>query len=791
MRFTFGWLKRYLSTDWQASEIAERLTAIGLEVESFLDPEETFKKFKLVQIKRVEQHSNADRLKVCQVADAQGNEYQIVCGAQNVRENLIGILALPGALIPGSGTLLSKSKIRGIESNGMLCSLEELSLPPEGDGILDLGDDVDLSVSVGDALEFQGGIFDVSVTPNRGDCWSVKGIARDLAAAGAGGFLVPEDKIHQNSFAFSLPIHYDNSSACHKYAPVMAFGVIRDIQNGPSPKFLRSLFRSIGANSISAVVDLANFLMIDTGRPIHVYDLDKIEGDLTIRFAKNREKFVDIKGNEHVLQQDMLVAADKNDVLCLVGVMGGAKAACDHNTRNILLESALFDPIFVSRTGSFLNINSDSRARFERGIDQDSCVPGLEAIASLVMDNCGGTASSIHVVGTHSQLERTIEISKAKLSHMSGCDVQWPMAKNTLKKLGLKEVSSSTNSSVFLAPSWRADLNIEEDLIEEILRLNGYDSIQEKEFGIAAKNEDVLWKREATVIAIKRLLCSLGLSEVVSYSFLKLEHADAFRENHKLVQLLNPISEDLSTLRPSLVPSLILAAARSLNYGQTHVRICESGNVFFDSCLQETRIAALRAGDYGPRSWIGKNRKADVFDVKGDLMTALSYLNLPEHRVVIKPQAPSYYHPSRSGTVYVDRKNIGHFGELHPKINKLFSLGETLLCFELLVDKLPANRPKISNVGNKVFPRIIRDFSFVFDRAMPVGSLLHAIYGLDSTIGEANIFDLFDIDDQKKAVGITVTLEAPDRTLKEEEAKVVSDKIIKFVEETGGKLRER
>ncbi|MDR3151700.1 MAG: hypothetical protein LBT67_02490, partial [Holosporaceae bacterium] len=306
MRFTFGWLKRHLSTDWSAQRIAERLTSIGLEVDGLLDPDIVFKNFKLVRVERVEHHPNADRLKICIVSDDDGQKAQIVCGAKNVREGLIGVLALPGAIIPNSGEQLSKSKIRGVESNGMLCSYEELSIPSENDGIIDLGTDINLSTSVGDSLGLQGGVFDVAVTPNRGDCFSVKGIARDLAAAGAGTFLVADDEYHRSSFAFPLKISYENSNACCCYAPVMAFRIIRDLENGSSPSPLQSLFRSVGMNSISSVVDLSNFLMMDSGRPIHIYDLDKIDGQLSIRFAKNREKFIDIKGKEHILQQDML-----------------------------------------------------------------------------------------------------------------------------------------------------------------------------------------------------------------------------------------------------------------------------------------------------------------------------------------------------------------------------------------------------------------------------------------------------------------------------------------------------
>ncbi|MDR2794848.1 MAG: phenylalanine--tRNA ligase subunit beta [Holosporaceae bacterium] len=791
MRFTFNWLKRHLETDWDIYQIAKKLTTIGLEVDNFCDPKIMFRNFKLACIEHVEQHPNADRLKRCVVADSHGKKWRIICGASNVHEGLIGVLALPGAIIPSTGEVLSRSKIRGIESEGMLCSYDELSLPSDdANGIIDLGPNVSLSTSVGDALGFDGGILDVSITPNRGDCFSLKGIARDLAAAGAGKFIVSDDISSKSSFEFPLHINYEKSDACRRYAPVIAFRVIRGIKNDQSPDWLRSLFLAIGQNSVSSVVDLANLWLIDSGRPLHVYDLNKISGQLAIRFAKNKEKFFDIKGREYILHQDMLVAADEKNVLCLLGVMGGAKTACDENTTDILLESGLFDPIFISRTGTFLDITSDSRTRFERGIDRDSCISGLETITRAIIDVCGGTASNICIVGTHPNVDRSIRLTEEKLHRLSGYEIDWANAKKILLKLGLKEVSSSSEASTFLVPSWRSDLSIEEDLIEEILRITGYDNSPEEKFDAPINCNNTILQQENIIMAVKRLLASCGLSEVVSYSFIKSTYADAFKEKKKVIQLLNPISEDLSTMRPSLIPGLILAATRSLNYGQSCVELCESGNVFYDACLQETHIAGLRAGDFQDRSWIHNSRKINVFDAKSDLMTALGYFGLTEKEITIKQEAPSYYHPSRSGTVYLGKKKMGYFGELHPKINKLFAVSEVMACFELITENCDISPPVIS-YKDKVFPKINRDFSFIFDTSVAIGTILASIYRIDKKITKADVFDSFILEDGKKSIGITVTLDAIDRTLTEEEAQIISGKIIKFVEEAGGELRKK
>ena len=465
MRFTYNWLKNYLSTELSANQIAEKLTSIGLEVESFEDPSVVFDKFKLAQIESTERHPNADRLKVCEVIDSDGKKYHIVCGAPNARAGLKTILALPGAFIPGSGVILKKSKIRGIDSEGMMCSHGELALPDASDshGIIEIDPETNLSASIGEILGYEGGIFDVSITPNRGDCFSVKGIARDLAAAGAGTLIESEQVTCKCAFDFPLNIQKDYG--IHDYAPFIALRVIRGIKNGESPTWLKQCLKAAGMNSISTIVDLSNLWLVDRGRPLHVYDLNKIEGDISIRFAKHKEKFIDIKGNEHILQGDMLVTTDSKDILCLMGVMGNAKAACDENTTDILIESAFFDPIYVSKVGGFLNITSDSRTRFERGIDRESCIPELENVTKTIIDLCGGEASSIFTAGEILKNDQPVVLTKEKLNSIAGFEIDWKQAKNVLLRLGLQLKSESEDGMTFIAPSWRHDLNIEEDYV--------------------------------------------------------------------------------------------------------------------------------------------------------------------------------------------------------------------------------------------------------------------------------------------------------------------------------------
>lgn len=801
MRFTYDWLRRFLSTDLNAAQIADRLTAIGLEVESLDDPSIIFQKFTLAQIESAEKHPGADKLKKCIVKAADGKEYHIVCGASNARAGLKTVLSLPGARIPGSGEILKKSKIRGEVSEGMMCSKSELGLPDDGGhGIIDLGDDFDItSKSVGDVLGYGGGIFDISVTPNRGDCFSVKGIARDLAAAGAGTFIEPENFQVPSSFEF--PVKMATGFGIESYMPFGAFRVIRGVKNGESPEWLKECMRVAGMNSISTLVDLSNLWLVDRGRPLHIYDLNKIGTNLAIRFAHKKEKFVDLKGAERILQGDMVVTADANsdEPLCLMGVVGSEKAACDENTTDILIESAYFDPISIAKVGNFLNILSDSRTRFERGIDRESCVSELENVSRIIIDMCGGEASSIHTIGeVPSNDSNPITLRKDKLNKAVGFEVDWKRAEKVLLGLGLKLVShkfaEGTDSVTFIAPSWRHDINIEEDLVEEVLRIIGYDAVVCKKLEFKATGKDKLLTSFLNTISIKKLLAARGLSEVITYSFIKKEHAEAFRGDRKLLLLLNPISEDMGVMRTSLLPGLVAAAARNLNYGNSHVELAEAGRVFFDECKEENHIAGVRIGSTQERSWIDQNRDADVFDVKADLFAILEcHYGISRKNIEIKTEkdvVPSYYHPFRSGAVYLDRKIVGFFGELHPKIGKMFGVSQRIVCFELFQSQIKMNRSKPLYCA-KVFPTICRDFSFVFDTKTSVGNIIKELYKLDRSVMKADIFDCFEMSKNQKAVGFTITIGAPDRTLTEEEADKISEKVVSCIAKFGGELRSK
>lgn len=791
MRFSFNWLKKHLETELSISQVAEKLTAIGLEVEEILDPEIAFENFKLVKVENADKHPNADKLKLCSVVDGDGKQYQIVCGAPNARAGLTAILALPGALIPASNEVLKKSKIRGIESQGMMCSFDELAIETDdkNDGIIEVPEGTDLKTPVADVLGLDGGILDVSITPNRGDCFSVKGIARDLAAAGAGKFINDKAESCKISSESSTEVSYEDQ-AIFDYAPQMSFRVIRGLKNGKSPKWLKDALKNAGMNSVSAVVDIANYCMVDCGAPFQIYDLDKINGTLNIRFANRGEKFTDFKGEQYVLNSNILVSEDDDHKpLCLLGIKSGSKIACDANTTNILIESAYFDPDCIARTGIYLDAISDSRTRFERGIDREGCINSLEQVSKIILEICGGSAEKIFSIGRVAHQNKSVTLSKQRLKSISGCDIDWNRVKTILTNLGLMMIQEDNSSATFVIPSWRHDLSIEEDLIEEVLRINGYDNVQEQPLSIVSVGVDPLLKNARQISNLKKLLAFRNMSEVVAYSFTKKDYAEMFKRDHKLIFVTNAITTDFEVMRPSLVPNLLKTAVLSLNYGEKSAGIFEIGHVFVDSCEQMTHISGIRVGMTSSRNWLNKKRDYDVFDVKSDFFAVLNFYGINLKNLKIETKTPSYYHPSRSGAVYLGKTLLGWFGELHPKIGKLFGISGRIMAFEILpaVEGLKKNRSK--TYSNKVFPKIERDFSFTFNLTDAVGEMVNGIYRLDKLISKVDIFDSFEIDSIQKSIGITVVLDAIVRTLTEDEANAVSNKIIAYVEKLGGKLR--
>lgn len=928
MRFSLNWLKNHLSTQANIYQIAEKLTSIGLEVEFVKDPDAIFKNFKLVEIETAEKHPNADKLKVCTVKDFENNKMTIVCGAKNARVGLKTVLAMPGAIIPSTNDVLKKGKIRGIESEGMMCSYTELAIKsaePDFDGIIEIS--ANLECKVGDALGYDGGVIDIAITPNRGDCFSINGIARDLCAAGVGEFLEYEhhkksnEKFNFFKQNFKHKISYKNVKTPpvkidftfnlqDEICPFIKMQSIKNVKNTKSPQILRQMLESAGINSISLLVDLANWWMLDSGQPLHVYDLGKIRGNLVMRYAKNGEKFIDIKGNEHTLSSDMMVAADDKNILCVLGIMGGQAAMCDENTTDILIEAAVFDPVSISTTGSKLNLLSDARTRAERGIDCKLSEHVLNYMTESVLlmneENCDIEVSDIEIFGMEKFKERIINLKQSKIISIIGYEIDFSVVKNIMKKLGLNEVTNQNNDHdeiSFAVPSWRSDLNIPEDLVEEILRIIGYDNIIEQNIESVNINHDFN-------TSVHKSLAANGMSEIISYAFINEKLANLLSEGKELIRISNPINVDLNVMRTNLLTSLLLAGKRGLNVGEANIALFESGSIFYkdltknDSHIfaQEKHFAGLRIYN-STRHWL-YNGKKGVYDIKKDAFIALANYGIfekdvkihcaeigekakngesaeeigesgdnnncaaqtqgndengkicnNETKIVAKgdhknnhknnnktidkgkicenenydkemlciewetsdteskvhcvgrdkydknferyqngnkftfcQDIPSYYHPLRSGAIEFSKNVIGYFGQLHPKVNKFFDIKEPILVFELLMDKIVKKKQRL-DYNDKVFPKVYRDFAFLFDAKQNVGNLINAIYKIDSKIIEVTIFDIFQIDEGQKSVAFSVVLGRNDCTLNEQESIEISNKIINHVEKTGGKLR--
>lgn len=802
MRFSFGWLKRHLKTDKSINEIANALTFIGLEVEEVIDYKEIFKNFVIAKAVNVQKHPNADKLHTCEAILKDGGVKHIVCGAQNLREGLHVILALPGAKIPANGEILKQSKIRGVASEGMFCSLEELGLEKESSGIVELPDDVDMNSDIGSLLGVGEGIIDISITPNRGDCFCIEGVARDLAAAGMGEF-IPEKLVDvkpQTGFDVKIDlVSTADPNFVLENIPFCAFRIIRGIKNGQSPVWLQSLLKSADLNPISSVVDFANFMTFDVCRPFHVYDLNKVGKILSLRQANNGEVFVDLHEKTHILNSDVIVAANEKLPLCIMGIMGGKDCSCDENTTDILIESAVFNPVYISNCGNKVNIVSDSRTRFERGINGEYALQGLDRLTQYIVENCGGTVSDVYTIGSNDFERKKVTLTEKKLNMVAGTEVNFSEAVAILEKLQIKVISKEQGKVICEIPSFRNDLAIEEDLVEEVLRIKGYDSIPliplpKNNLGIKT---DVLNKYKK-IAEIKRAMCACGLSEVCSFSFIdskqaKLFMSDEIHTSQQIIGITNPISEDLSVMRNSLYPNLFRNSVNQLNLSAKSVSLFELGPIFYAPNTQQTVLCGLRCGRYGEKNWIDQNRNYDVFDIKTDCLQALKVLGVDEEKVSFNTNAlPEWYHPTRSAAIVLYKKIIGYFGELHPNILNSYDIKLPCVGFEIFLDSLlEMNKKKNFDYNNyKVFQSVDRDFSFVFTNNLKAEELIKGIRACDDLIQHVGVFDYYKIDDESVAIGITVTIKPKVSTLTDDEIKVIYNKIIKKAESIGCELRQ-
>ena len=801
MKFTLSWLKEHLDTDEPLEKLADKLTMIGLEVESIEDKAKALAPFSIARVISAEQHPNADRLRVCMVDTGDGGApVQVVCGAPNARAGLISVFSPPGTYIPGKNITLGVGTIRGVESRGMLCSAAELQISDDHDGIMELPADAPVGKGYAEWAGLGDPVLEINLTPNRQDCASVHGIARDLFAADMGKFNDPAIKPVKGEFPCLVQVKVEDAALC----PGFALRLVRGVKNGPSPEWLQKRLTSIGLRPINALVDITNFMTFDRGRPLHVFDAKKVKGNLTVRRARPGESLLALDGRTYNLDPSICVIADEHGVESLAGIMGGETSGCDENTTDVLIESALWNEINIAQTGRKLGINSDARYRFERGVDPAFMVPGLELATQLVMEMCGGTPSENIVVGDRYGEDRVIDFPLSEVKRLAGLEVPLVESRLILTRLGFMVAGNGPVVKVAV-PSWRTDVHGKADIVEEIVRIYGVDKVPETPFGRGEEpRKSVLTPMQLRTRRARRALAARGMVEAVTWSFISRPAAELFGGGQAELALANPIASDLSDMRPSLLPGLIAASQANINRGSSDVALFEVGQLFKGD-KPENQLMAASGVRHGFASSTGLGRHwsgtaaADALDAKADAFAVLAAAGAPMQALQIVPGGASWLHPGRSGTIQIGPQNVlGYFGELHPRALEALGADGPLMAFEVILDRIPEGKQKATRAKPvlelSAFQPVSRDFAFIVDRKVKAGDLVRAAQGVDKKlITGVTVFDLYEgkgIDPDKKSLAIAVTIQPREKTMTDQEIDAVAAKIVAEVtKKTGGTLR--
>ena len=793
------WLKNHLATKANLNQIVERLTEIGLEVENISSSNNNLDNFIICKIIKSQKHPNADKLKLCEVDIGTGKPVNVVCGAQNARDGLFAVYAPPGAFIPKTKMKLKTVKIRGIESHGMLCSGYELDQSSDKEGIVELNKK---EKNIGDKYFKSSGekTMDIAITPNRPDCLGVRGIARDLASSGLGQLKKqPPIKISQK---FKQPVKISISKEKEQGCAIFGSVYIKNVQNKESPDWLKNKIISLGLKPISAIVDTTNYVMFDLNRPLHAYDADKINKEIIVRNSKKGESFEALDNKKYTLQDSMCAITDKSGILGLGGIIGGTRSGTELSTRNILLESAYFYPSSIRKTANILNIDTDAKYRFERGIDPSSIQLGLELGMCMILDMCGGEASKFSIVGKLKDERKIITLEVEKFSKVIGFSISSSEIKKILSSLGcfLKMKGKKIN---VLPPSWRQDLKEDIDLIEELARIKGYDKVPlinpEKE-----NIKDTLNYKQKLFHFSQRSVASKGFTQTITWSFTDSKIDILFSELENEIKLSNPISSDLDVLRSSLYSNLMISAKKNIHRNFEDLMLFEVGPVFKGNKPgeQSTMIGAIKTGKYSRKNWIEKERSFDVFDIKNDALRTLNEVGIDNSKITVSNRTKKWYHPGRSGLLSLgsaEGPELAYFGEIHPSIIKKLDLRtDNVLGFEIFLDNIPESRKKIREAKSQFivsdYQKVFRDFAFVIDEKYSSGEIIALIKKIDKQLIKAvKIFDVYqgdNIDTGKKSIAFSITLEPKDKTLSENDIEQVSKKIIsKIQESTGATLR--
>jgi len=806
MKFTLSWLKDHLDTKASLGEIAETLTKIGLEVEAVADPAAKLRGFTIARVIEAKQHPNADRLRVCVVDIGEAEPLQVVCGAPNARTGMTSVFSPPGTYIPGKDMTLGKGVIRGVESNGMLCSAAELQLSEDHDGIIDLPEDAPVGgVYVDWLAEREAGsldpVIEINLTPNRPDCASVHGIARDLAAADLGKLRSLDPKPVKGAFPCPVPVTLDFTANHKDLCPAFALRLIRGVRNGPSPEWMQKRLKAIGLRPISALVDITNYVTFDRGRPLHVFDADKVKGGLVVRRARNGETILALDGKTHALDEAMVVIADEAGVESIAGIMGGEHSGCGPDTVNVLIESALWDPLNIARTGRTLGLTTDARYRFERGVDPLFNIPGCELATRLVLDICGGEPSDMIVAGEVPDTGRVIDFSWSETKRLTGVAVHSAEQKVILQSLGFHvsgQMPGQAGDKVKVSPpSWRPDVEGKADLVEEVIRIVGLDHVKPEPLPQQQTvNGPVLTLLQRRTRAAKRILAGRGLMEAVTWTFISEAQSLMFGRSAATLpalKLSNPIAADLSDMRPSLLPGLLMAAQRNADRALGDAALFEVGQIYQGDGETDQKIAAaavrrgLSKASGAGRHWSAPAAEVDVFDAKADAMALLSGLGVALGGLQVAPGGPDWMHPGRSATLRFGPQNaIGCFGEIHPRVLKALDLKGPIVAVEILLDALPQPKAKPTKMRPKLelspFQPVTRDFAFIVDAGLPAEELLKLARGVDrALIADAVLFDIYEgkgMEPGRKSLGLALTLQPRERTLTDAEIESVAAKLV-------------
>jgi len=804
MKFSLSWLKAHLETDASLTEITDKLTDIGLELEGLENPADALRPFKVAKVLEAGPHPNADKLQLLKVDDGSDEPWQVVCGAPNAKTGMVGVFGPPGTYIPGSDFTLKPAKIRDVESFGMMCSAKELELGEDHDGIIELESDAADAVgqSYADYAELDDPIIDIAVLPNRQDCMGVRGVAYDLAAAGLGTLKSLEQAYKSANFDIAgSGAGPDVRTDDHEGCPAFYARTVSGVTNGSSPDWMQKCLKSAGQKPISLLVDITNFVMLDLGRPLHVYDVAKLSGAQVARKAKPGEKVLALNDNEYTLDETMTVIADDNGAHDIGGIMGGAKTGAGDDTTDVLIECAYFTPENIARTGQKLMLTSDARQRFERGVDPAFLDEGLAVATWLVTEHCGGTPSEVTRAGTPPTDKRSISYDPAKCLQLGGVDVAADRQKAILESLGF-EVADDWTITI---PTWRRDVNAWQDIVEEVVRIEGLDKVPTTPLprapGVAkpTASPEQLAERKA-----RRAAAARGLNEVVTWSFISEKEAAPFGGSHW--SLTSPISEDLKYMRPSMLPGLIAAAQRNRARGASSIRLFEVGRRYLESSEHPT-IGLVLTGEKSPRSWqSGSATKFDAYDAKAEVIAILAAAGAPTDKLMDfgfddsgpnKQVSGDHYHPGQSGTLRLGPKKIlAAYGALHPNVTKALGLKGGAVGAEIFLDAIPLKK-KSGHMREAYTPPALqsvkRDFAFVVDADVAAGDLVRAVKGADKKlITDARIFDLFEgasLGEGKKSLAVEVTLQPQEATLTDDDLKALTDKVVANASKLGAELR--